>query len=110
MKTEELDRLKQLTTPVFFKAGVKKAILFGSCAQDSETKRSDIDLVIIKETSKRFFDRYDEFNAIYDLMPNMAIDLLIYTPEELEDIFHRSFIKRILKEGKILYESSKESA
>ena len=90
--------------PVFKKSGVKKAILFGSRARGTETRRSDIDLMIIMETDKRFFERFAYFDEIHDVIKGKTIDLLIYTPEELDRISHRPFIKKILNEGQLIYE------
>jgi uncharacterized protein len=80
MNTDELKEFQRMLNPLFAKAAVKRAILFGSAARDSESRRSDLDIVIVKETEKRFFDRYDEFDEIFALVPGRAIDLLIYTP------------------------------
>jgi len=96
--------IKELLDPIFQKSKVKKAFLFGSYATGKETKKSDLDLMIIMETSKRFFERYDQFDEIYSTFKGYAIDLLIYTPEELEKISHRKFINDILYKGKIIYE------
>ena len=60
--------------------------------------------MIIMNTSKRFFERYDQFDEIYNTFKGYAIDLLIYTPEELNRIAHRPFIRQILTEGRIIYE------
>ena len=86
MKSEELNRVQGLLSPVFAQNGVIKAVLFGSLSRGSQTRKSDLDLMIIKETGKRFFDRYEEFNEIYELIKDRAIDILIYTPKELENI------------------------
>ena len=104
MKTEDIVIIKNKLQPVFLKNNVQKAVVFGSVGRITSTKKSDLDLMIIMDTDKRFFDRYDIFNDIYDLVKGCAIDMLIYTPEELIDISHRPFIKRILKEGKVIYE------
>ncbi len=90
--------------PLFKKRGVEKAILFGSYARGSQTKKSDLDLIIILNTKKRFFDRYDDFNEIHDLIRDRNVDLLIYTPKEFKEISHRRFIKTIVSEGKTIYE------
>ncbi|GAB4220700.1 MAG: hypothetical protein Kow00102_09470 [Spirochaetota bacterium] len=94
-----IERLNQ-----FFKSrnNVEKVLLFGSYARNTQTKRSDIDIIIITETNKRFFDRYDDFNDIYNIVNNHC-DLLIYTPSEWENIRQRKFFKNILKEAKEIY-------
>ena len=104
METKELNEIRELLSPIFAKNSVEKVILFGSFSRGSETRKSDLDLMIVMETKKRFFDRYDAFEEVYRLKKGRAIDMLIYTPEELESISHRRFIKDILTEGKIIYE------
>ena len=104
MKSEELNVYSKLLAPIFRQNNVIKVLLFGSASRGSLTKKSDLDLLINKKTPSRFFDRYEEFDEIYALIKNRAIDILIYTPEELKNISHRPFIKRILKEGKSIYE------
>jgi len=93
-----------LLSPIFAEKGVTKAVLFGSLGRDSETRKSDLDLMILTETEKRFFDRYEDFEEIFDTVKDRTVDLLIYTPDELEAIRHRAFIKRILDEGQTIYE------
>ena len=100
METKEFEKLKKLLTPILVRTGAVKAVLFGSLAAGKETRRSDLDVMIVKETDKRFFDRFEEFSEIFDLVKDRDVDLLIYTPRELESISHRSFIKKILVEGR----------
>jgi len=104
MKPDEFKRLQLSLTAIFKRNKVSQAVLFGSAASDTETKKSDIDLMIVMETDKRFFDRYDAFDEISEIMRGTSVDLLIYTPQELENIAHRPFIRKILSEGRIIYE------
>jgi predicted nucleotidyltransferase len=80
---------------------VHLVLLFGSLARGDARDHSDIDLIVVKETEKRFLDRLDEF---YD-DAREAMDVLVYTPQEFEEMKERPFVKRALKEGKILYEA-----
>jgi predicted nucleotidyltransferase len=100
----EIENYKSSFKAIFEKNDVQKAILFGSIGRDTQTRKSDIDLMIIMKTNKRFFNRFDEFNEILSLVRDRAVDMLIYTPEELDRISHRPFIKKILKEGITIYE------
>jgi predicted nucleotidyltransferase len=84
---------------------VTKVVLFGSVSRASQTKKSDFDLMIITRTDKRFFERYDPFDIIHDIVKDRSVDLLIYTADELSRISHRPFIKKILSEGDTIYES-----
>ena len=104
MKSEDLDRVRGLLSPLFAQNGVTKAVLFGSFSRETGTRKSDLDLMIVKDTAKRFFDRYEEFDGIHDLIKDRAVDMLIYTPEELQNISHRPFVRKILEAGITIYE------
>ncbi|MGB4270701.1 MAG: nucleotidyltransferase domain-containing protein [Spirochaetota bacterium] len=86
------------------KKNVQKVLLFGSYARNTQTKRSDIDVIIIMETEKRFFDRYDEFSDIYSVV-KIPCDMLIYSTKEWHEMCSRKFIKNITKESKEIYVS-----
>ena len=82
----------------------QKLILFGSLVSGRVEETSDIDLVIIKETNKKFTDRIGEVIEI--CQPKMAADLIVYTPKEFLNLQKsEDFIKReIIDKGKVLYE------
>jgi predicted nucleotidyltransferase len=107
-RTHELDALAATLRPIFEKYGILKAIVFGSFARSDQSRRSDIDLVLIQNTEKRFLDRYDGIlGDIALLVPGRAVDLLIYTPQEFVDMADRRFIQTIVKEGIVIYESDR---
>ena len=101
---DKINQIKKKLTPVFAKNGVIKAIVFGSMAKETHSRRSDLDLMIILNTEKRFFDRYEMFDEVHDIVGDRAVEMLIYTPEELARISHRPFIDNILKTGRVIYE------
>ena len=101
---KEIERIKKLLFPVFMESKTKRAYLFGSFSKGTQTRKSDVDLMIITETEKRFFDRYNDYERIQLILTDQSVDMLIYTPDEISKISHRVFIKRILEEGVILYE------
>jgi len=102
----EIDVLKKKLDPLFKEHKIKKAILFGSRARNEASRHSDVDLILIQDTELRFLDRYEGVLASFSqALPEYDVDMLIYTPGELEDISHRHFIRQALKEGKVLYES-----
>ena len=101
---KEIERIKKLLLPVFKANKTKRVYLFGSFSRGAQTRKSDLDLMIITDSEKRFFHRYDDYERIQQLITDQSVDMLIYTPDEISKISHRVFIKRILEEGIILYE------
>jgi predicted nucleotidyltransferase len=84
----------------------EKIILFGSLAAGQAHLWSDIDLVMVGETSLRFLDRTKE--ALLLLRPQVGLDLLVYTPEEFARLSReRPFFRREILKGKVLYERSR---
>lgn len=82
--------------------GVLRVVLFGSVARGETRAHSDLDLIIVQQTSRRFMDRLDEFYRLLD--PRVATDILVYTPAEWETLLaERPFIRLAVREGKVLY-------
>jgi len=104
MEKMNIEEISRRLKPIFKKNNVEKVIVFGSGARGTHTRRSDLDLLIVLKTDKRFFARYEDFEEIGYLLKGRNVDMLIYSPEELENISHRKFIKTILSEGRIVYE------
>ena len=82
----------------------KRVVLFGSLATGNTTDWSDIDLVMIKDTNKRFLDRTKEVMQL--LRPQVGVDILVYTPAEFAQLSQeRTFVRdEIVGSGKVLYE------
>lgn len=108
METQRLtnSELRARLLPVFRQHQIIKAILFGSMARGEASRRSDVDLILVQRTDRRFLARYDRL--LYELnmaLPEVAVDALIYTPEELAQMARRRFVARALREGQVIYES-----
>jgi len=100
------DLIAERTNSIFEKYGILKAILFGSFATGRQSRRSDVDLILIQETDKQYFDRFEGIlSDLYQAIQGRDIEVFIYTPDELDRITHRKFIRRALEEGKVIYES-----
>ncbi len=82
---------------------VCKVILFGSMCGENIGSSSDIDLVVVQETQKRYLQRIEELIQL--IKPRHAIDILVYTPEEFAQLrLNNSFVRQITTQGKVLYE------
>lgn len=74
------------------RSGVRDVIVFGSFADGTNTKHSDLDIIVIKKTGKRFLDRYKEYQDLDDRI-GVSVELFIYTPEEWDIVKKRKFFK-----------------
>jgi len=84
----------------------QKVILFGSYANGSPDKDSDIDLLVIKETSERFIDRWVTVQKILTGMHrSIPLETLVLTPEEVERRLKigDQFIADVVEKGEVLY-------
>lgn len=86
----------------------KKIVLFGSFARGDYHGLSDLDLIVIKETRKKFVDRIQEVLELCDT--DIPLEPLVYTPAEIEQLLAEgnSFIREALREGRVLYDEAQE--
>ena len=97
--------LDQEIVRIFRPVRPRRLILFGSRARDEETPCSDVDLIVVYETRKRFLDRLAELYLLWDLP--MAVDILAYTPEEFMEMSGSNpFIQEAVARGRVLFEEA----
>lgn len=70
-------------------------------ASDRAGLFSDADLLVVIPTEKGFLDRTADLYQL--LAPRVDLDLVVYTPEEFERLRGRPFVRRALREGRVLY-------
>lgn len=101
--------IKKITNLIVKNYQPEKIILFGSAARGEYDENSDLDFFIVKKSKKSKLDRMRE---VYKLVSNLNYQIpfepIVYTPEEVKERMRLGdfFIKTILKEGRILYETS----
>lgn len=85
--------------------GAEKVVVFGSLATGEVGEWSDLDLVVIKETGKRFMDRIDDVARL--TRPQLAADIVVYTPAEFERMCEgrRFFREEIIAKGRVVYDA-----
>jgi uncharacterized protein len=99
------NQIQQLVNEIALGYKPEKIYLFGSYANGTPTKDSDIDLFIVKETDKRRIHRgSDVRKSINDYIAPM--DIIVYTPKELETAmtYFMNIGKIAVNTGKLLYE------
>lgn len=90
---------------IFAPLNPRLVILFGSRAQGNADDLSDVDLIVVYRTEKRFLDRLDELYSLWDLP--IAVDILAYTPEEFDEMKTQSaFVADALAHGKVILEAA----
>lgn len=85
--------------------GAERIILYGSHSSGNTANHGDVDLVVIKRTSRPFFDRLRDVARACHW--HDAVDVLVYTPEEYENLRNTNWFVReeIEKKGQLIYES-----
>ena len=84
----------------------QRVFLFGSHVSGTPNADSDIDLLIIKDTKEGFFDRLaNARRAVAGSHNGIPIDLLVFTPSELESRLKAGdqFLADITEKGRLLY-------
>ncbi|TYP57671.1 nucleotidyltransferase domain-containing protein [Thermosediminibacter litoriperuensis] len=95
---KELERI----TAELKKLGAEKILLFGSYAAGREDLFTDLDIIAVLKSDLPFIERV---GFIYrKIVPKVAADILVYTPEEWQTVKEKPFFKRAAAEGRVLYE------
>jgi predicted nucleotidyltransferase len=90
--------IERFRTVLSGRPDVERAIVFGSAARGTVGPQSDVDLIVVQRTDRRFMDRLDEMYRL--LAPEVACDILVYTPGEFERMRAESrFVRRAVTEG-----------
>ena len=105
------DKLHELITEIIQKlAGqidLEKIVLFGSQVTGKTDEYSDLDILIIAPSQERPLDRRLRVRRLlYELNKRIGLDLLFYTPEEVERFKDHpsSFLHHVLATGITIYD------
>jgi predicted nucleotidyltransferase len=103
----EMSQIEEYGQRIGEEFGARKVVLFGSYARGTASVDSDIDLLVVAETSLPPNERYGAVRRIVADCP-AAFDIVVKTPEEYER--WRSVVNHIVyfadKYGRVLYERS----
>jgi predicted nucleotidyltransferase len=84
---------------------VEKVILFGSYAAGRRDLFTDLDLLVVMETGQDFIHRTAGLYA--RIQTDVDLDLLVYTPDELQRNKESGFIRHALQTGQVVYEKKR---
>jgi len=84
---------------------ILKVVLFGSYAAGRRDLFTDLDLIVVMDTSQDFIHRTTELYR--KLQTKVDLDLLVYTPDEFEDFRENGFLSHAIETGKVIYEKKR---
>lgn len=97
--------LQEITQWIVEHFNPEKVVLFGSRASGAAHAESDVDLLVIMDTTSPPIQRAVEVKRV--CRPRfVAMDVLVKTPQEIATRLGEGnlFLRQILEEGKVLYE------
>ncbi|MCD4695160.1 MAG: nucleotidyltransferase domain-containing protein [Bacteroidales bacterium] len=108
--SKQINYIEEITDRLKWDISIKSVYLFGSYAYGTPDKDSDIDLLVILNKNG-FIENYDDridhriniAKSLYEINKNIAIDILVYTPQEWEKLkqiggsFHREIKNKAIK-------------
>ena len=103
---EIMGKLSPIVNQIVDKFHPEQVILFGSQARQDTHQDSDIDLLVVMETTKK--NAAQEVEILRALNYQSNLDLIVRTPETLQERLKLgdSFLRDIVAEGIVLYAQS----
>ena len=100
--TEEI--LAEIVRRLIAALDPEKIILFGSYAYGSPSKNSDVDLLVMMQTSAKPADRYVAVSRAIRPRP-FPLDILVKTPDEIAGDLAKGdrFLEEIVTRGRVLH-------
>ena len=81
---------------------IRAAYVFGSFARDEIRVRSDLDVLVVRETSLRRMERDTDLRLAFDL--SIGLDLIVVTPDEYRDALPTTGMgQAILRDAREIY-------
>lgn len=103
------EQIEEVVRRIVTNVNPEKVILFGSYAYGSPGEDSDLDILVIKDST---LPRHERVKGILRHLRGLKIpiDVVCYTPNEVEHWreTEAAFITQILRKGRVLYERRKQ--
>ena len=99
--------IDQVVEQIVEKFRPQKIILFGSYGRGNPRPESDVDLLVVMETPLK--EVQQAIQICQQIKYRFGLDLIVHTPKYLSERVKMGdwFLRDVLKEGKVLYESSR---
>ena len=101
--------LEEITARIVAEMSPERVVLFGSQAWGEAEEESDVDLLVVMETSDALAAEVRIGRACRP--PKLPMDVLVRTPAEVAERLRigDAFMRRIVEHGRVLYERSDRS-
>jgi predicted nucleotidyltransferase len=98
--------IDQVVEQIVEKFKPQKIILFGSYARGNPRPESDVDMLVVMNTSLK--EVQQAIQICQQIEYRFGLDLIVHTPKYLAERVKMGdwFLRDVLKEGKVLYESN----
>jgi predicted nucleotidyltransferase len=103
--TVTLQGIREIVQQIVERFQPQKVILFGSYAQGKPTADSDVDLLVVMETSEQVLHAAARISAAID--HPFPLDILVFKPSELKASLERKgiFATEVMAKGIVLHEA-----
>jgi len=103
--TVTLKDIREIVQQIVERFRPQKVILFGSYAQGKPSQDSDVDLLVVMETSEQTLHAAARISAAID--HPFPLDILVFRPSELKASLERKgvFATEVVAKGVVLYEA-----
>jgi uncharacterized protein len=102
------EHLAEVATSIALRFRPERIVLFGSRAAGTSTEDSDVDLMVVMETSLRPPEQAARIRQALELTPPFALDVLVRTPRQIEEGLRDGdfFVENLITQGALLYEAA----
>jgi uncharacterized protein len=99
------EAINQVVEQIVEKFKPQKIILFGSYALGNPRPESDVDMLVVMDTSQK--EVQQAIQICQQIEYRFGLDLIVHTPKYLAERVKMGdwFLRDVLKEGKVLYEA-----
>lgn len=99
------ERIEQIVRRIIAVTDPKKIILFGSYARGEARPTSDLDLLVIADST---IPRHRRSAPLYGALSKILLpmDIVVFTPEEVQEwsAVRQAFVTTAIREGRVIYE------
>jgi predicted nucleotidyltransferase len=97
--------IEQIRERLVMELNPLRIVLFGSRARGEHGPDSDVDLFIVMDSAKSFYERSAHVSSLFRPR-DWSLDAFVFTPQEVQEDSGRNgtLVELVEREGKVIYE------